>query len=91
MRVINSDQQLVDILKTDEFIVLDQLIPEWYIYAHDSNGVPYRKEVIDVEYSQFESLENWTEHGVVGRELFISPETSLAYSYSEWLVSHEYH
>jgi hypothetical protein len=91
VRLINSDQKLFDILNSDEFIVLDQLIPEWYIYGYDSNGVLYQKETIDIDYSQFESLENWTKNGVVERKLFISPQTSLAYSYSKWLVSYDYH
>ncbi|MFT6585310.1 MAG: hypothetical protein ACJAUY_001631 [Cognaticolwellia sp.] len=34
IKMINTEQQLVEVLKAGELIVLDHLIPEFYIYDY---------------------------------------------------------
>jgi len=83
MREVKTEEQLIDILKADEFIVIDRLCDECHIYDYKLER-HHRKETFSLSLFAFKYLEAWTERGVISRDIFISPQTAMAVIYGKW-------
>jgi|GEM_PF-5770836 len=90
IKMINTEQELIEVIKAGELIVLDHLIPEFYIYDYDYvTDEWYQKATIDIDETQCENLEQWNQLGIISKNIFISPETSMASSYSLWCLEND--
>jgi hypothetical protein len=81
MKILNTEQELIDTLRTKKVIVLDQPQQKWIIYNIISSTGYYDEEVSDLNIHLHETLEKWARSGIITRSCFIPKKIEMVISY----------
>jgi len=82
IRTLNLNEVII-MLKGDEFIVVDPIASETYIYDYDDNGF-FEKEYVFLADNVIINLEKWSESKLISNRSF--NEKPCGYRYAGWNI-----